>query len=184
MPANVCSLGWTGLSADDAFGPFVTRMYGPAVRRKRFPRSGGCGLASMYPVSDWGTLWLPTIMDISARAISLRDRPRPGHSGHQCSHAPGRPILHLVSSSRRPRRETGCGTTSLIAPHLVQFLCSCRGVVPSSRPVLVRRRRAQEAVKAGRRAWLASGSGVSRPRLDGREHGATLKLVGTPSCPS
>ena len=27
-----------------------------------------------------------------------------GHSGHQCSHAPGRPILHLISSSRRPRR--------------------------------------------------------------------------------
>jgi len=26
-----------------------------------------------------------------------------GHSGHQCSHAPGRPNLHLFSSSRRPR---------------------------------------------------------------------------------
>jgi len=43
-------------------------------------------------------------MDISARAISLADRPRQGHSGHQCSHAPGRPNLHLVSSSRRPRQ--------------------------------------------------------------------------------
>ena len=43
-------------------------------------------------------------MDISARAFSLADRPRRGHLGHQCSHAPGRPILHLVSSSRRPRR--------------------------------------------------------------------------------
>src|SRR5262245_1671780 len=32
-------------------------------------------------------------MDISARAISLADRPRPGQRGHQCSHAPGRPIL-------------------------------------------------------------------------------------------
>jgi len=47
---------------------------------------------------------LLAIMDISARAISLADRPRPGHLGHQCSHAPGRPILHPVSSSRRPRR--------------------------------------------------------------------------------
>jgi len=44
------------------------------------------------------------IMDISARAISLADRPRLGHLGHQCSHAPGRPNLHLVSSSRRPRQ--------------------------------------------------------------------------------
>ena len=27
-----------------------------------------------------------------------------GHLGHQCSQVPGRPILHLFSSSRRPRR--------------------------------------------------------------------------------
>ena len=42
--------------------------------------------------------------DISARAISLSDRPRPGQLGHQCSQTPGRPNLHLVSSSRRPRQ--------------------------------------------------------------------------------
>jgi len=47
---------------------------------------------------------LPAIMDISARAISLPDRPRVGQLGHQCPRAPGRPILHLVSSPRRPRR--------------------------------------------------------------------------------
>jgi hypothetical protein len=33
------------------------------------------GLASMYPVSNWSCL-LRTIMDISARAISLTDRPQ------------------------------------------------------------------------------------------------------------
>ena len=49
---------------------------------------------------------LLAIMDISARAISLADRLQPSHSGHQCSHAPGRPNLHLVSSSRRPRQVT------------------------------------------------------------------------------
>ncbi len=56
---------------------FVARdpMYGPAVRCKRFRRSGGCGLASMYPVSDWSLSRLPTIMDISARATLLADRP-------------------------------------------------------------------------------------------------------------
>src|SRR5687768_8035144 len=47
---------------------------------------------------------LPANMDISARAISLADRPRLGHLGHQCSQAPGRPNLHLVASSRRPRQ--------------------------------------------------------------------------------
>jgi len=43
-------------------------------------------------------------MDISAQASSLAERPRLGYLGHQCSHAPGRPNLHLVLSSRRPRQ--------------------------------------------------------------------------------
>ena len=69
-------------------------------------------------------------MDISARAFSLADRPRLDHLGHQCSHAPGRPNLHLVSSSRRPRLETVDRVTSSLAPHIAQFLCS------SQRPFL------------------------------------------------
>ena len=35
-----------------------------------------------------------------------------------------------------------------------------------------------EAVKAGRRAWLAAGSGVARLRLDRADHGARIKRVG------
>jgi len=82
----------------------MTQMYGPAVRYKSLRRVGG--ERSCINVSG---LWLErfafrAIMDISARAISLAVRPRPGHSGHQCSQAPGRPNLHLVSSSRRPRQ--------------------------------------------------------------------------------
>src|SRR5277367_3839912 len=74
------------------------------------------GLASMYPASDWSVVLL-AIMDISARAISLADRPRLGHLGHQCSHAPLN--LHLVSSSRRPRRVTRIVViTSSRAPHV------------------------------------------------------------------
>jgi len=45
----------------------------------------------MYPAFDWSFL-LRAIMDISARAISLPDKSRTDYSGHQCSHAPGRPI--------------------------------------------------------------------------------------------
>ena len=37
------------------------------------------------------------------------------------------------------------------------------------------------AVKAGRRAYVAACSSVARPRLDGAEHGARIKQVGTPS---
>src|SRR6476660_7383199 len=50
------------------------------------------GLASMYPASDWSGSLLRATMDISARSISLPDRPRLGQTGHQCSIAPGRPV--------------------------------------------------------------------------------------------
>src|ERR1019366_1516981 len=66
---------------------------------------------------------LRAIMDISARAISLAERPRAGHLGHQCSHAPGRPNLHLVSSSRRPRQ---VGVIGLHHLALLIFRCSFR----------------------------------------------------------
>src|SRR5205814_1732095 len=46
------------------------------------------GLASMYPASDWSGSLLRATMDISARSISLPDRPRLGQTGHQCSIAP------------------------------------------------------------------------------------------------
>ena len=36
--------------------PYLTRMYGPAARCKRFRQPGRCGLASMYPASDWSVL--------------------------------------------------------------------------------------------------------------------------------
>ena len=58
----------------------LTRMYGPAVRCKRVSSIGRCGLASMYPVSDWSAYRLPTW--ISARASSLADRPQAGRLGH------------------------------------------------------------------------------------------------------
>src|SRR5271169_6864935 len=97
-------------------------MVRPCVARV-FVELAVSGLASMYPTSDWSGVLL-AIMDISARAISLADRPQPGHLGHQCSHAPGRPNLHLVSSSRRPRRVTR--TIRLCHRELLIFRCSSR----------------------------------------------------------
>ena len=76
-------------------------MVRPCVARG-FRRAGGSGLASMYPAFDWSVVLL-AIMGISARATHYPTG-LDGPLGHQCSHAPGRPILHLVSSSRRPRR--------------------------------------------------------------------------------
>ena len=45
-------------------------------------------------------LALRAIMDISAPAISLPDRPRTGRLDHQCSHAPGRAISPLLLGAR------------------------------------------------------------------------------------
>src|ERR1700716_1616939 len=43
-----------------------TRMYGPAVRCKRFRQPGRCGLASMYPASDWSVLCSGPSLDTGA----------------------------------------------------------------------------------------------------------------------
>jgi hypothetical protein len=80
------------------------------------------GLASMYPAFCW-SVELRATMDISARAFSLPVRPRPGHSSLQGSHAPGRPILHLISLSRRPRQvKVRCYVMVLLVESLSSFL--------------------------------------------------------------
>ena len=86
---------------------------------------------------------LRAIMDISARAISLADRPQPSHSGHQCSHTPGRPILHRrLKSSRRPR-QAGKWLRHQWLSFSLKVPLFAPGAVPSSRPALGQRRRAQ-----------------------------------------
>src|SRR6266849_10425791 len=104
-------------------------------------------------------------MDISARAFSLADRPRLGHLGHQCSHAPGRPNLHLVSSSRRLGWKLLIGLRHrLLLISLSSFVrAKGRSFVPARRTSIASR---AGAVKAGRRAWPAAGSGVAMLRLD------------------
>src|SRR6202040_1784278 len=145
-------------------------MYGPAVRCKWFRRAGG--ERSRINVSGlWLEHLLRAIMDISARAFSLPDRPRLDHLGHQCSHAPGRPN----SISSHPLADLGwklliglCHRLLLISPS--SFVrAKGRSFVPACRTSIASR---AGAVKAGRRAWLAAGSGVARLRLDRAEHGA------------
>ena len=55
---------------------FDPNVWSGRALQEVFRRGGGSGLASMYPVSDWSWFLLRTIMDISARAISLTDRPQ------------------------------------------------------------------------------------------------------------
>ena len=103
-----------------------------------------------------------------------------GHVGHQFSHAPGRPVLHLVSSSRRPRQVTNVGAMSSLAPHRCSSFV--RAMRPFLRPGLCL---FQGTARRGRQGWPSRLAhlwlGISRPRLDGPEHGATLTQIGTPS---
>ena len=102
-----------------------------------------------------------------------------GHSGHQCSHAPGRPILHLFVSSRRPRQaSTRSYFITRSSSHWVPlFVPEDGSFVPARTSSNASR---AGAVKAGRRADLTPRTAVARPRLDGAEHGARIKRVGRP----
>lgn len=165
------------LALDSSESLHLTLMYGPAVRCKSFESIGQ--IRSCINVSDLclERVVLRAIMGISAHAISLPDRPRPGHLGHQCSHAPGRPILH----SRLILSQTSAGrlTTSSIAPHFCSFV---RAWWPFVRPGLrVQARRAQGPSRLAV-AWASPlASMLPGHVLYGPEHGARITLDGRPS---
>ena len=114
---------------------------------------------------------------ISARAFSLADR--------------SQRTIRVTSVRTRSEDRTSIsshpladlGWKLLIGLHhrlLLISRSSCvrakgRSFVPARRTSIASR---AGAVKAGRRAWLAAGSGVARSRLDSAEHGARVKRVG------
>src|SRR5262249_37151187 len=88
--------GQSGHSPSRARRLLLTQcMVRPCVARG-LRRVGGCAVLHQCIRPLIGAFELRAIMDISARAISLADRPERGHLGHQYSQAPERPILHLV----------------------------------------------------------------------------------------
>jgi len=84
--------------------PHVTHMYGPAVRRKRFSSSWRQAVLHQCIRPLGGARWAPGHHGNQRACDLITGQASVGHLGHQCSQTPGRPILHLVSSSRRPRR--------------------------------------------------------------------------------
>ena len=94
----------------------------------------------------------------------------------------GKTVLHLVSSSRRPRRKQVVELRHRWL--LARDRCSSfvRAMRPFLRPGL---RLFQGTARRGRQGWPSRLAhlwlGTSRPRLDGPEHGATLTQIGTPS---
>ena len=117
--------------------------------------------------SQIGAVLLRTIMDISARAVSLADRPRSA--------------IRVTSVRTRSEDRTSISSHPLadLGWKLLIELChrsllssfvraKGRSFVPARRTSIASR---AGAVKASRRAWLAAGSGVARLRLDRAEHG-------------
>jgi hypothetical protein len=128
---------------------------------------------------------LRATMDISAPAFSLvLHRALPDlqrmKRGSPVFASAGKTVLHLVSSSRRPRQVTIVGAMSSLAPHRCSSFV--RAMRPFLRPGL---RLFQGTARRGRQGWPSRLAhlwlGISRPRLDGPEHGATLTQIGTPS---
>ena len=122
----------------------------------------------------------------------------PGHHGYQracdlisgqASIGPfGSPVFACAGKTDPPSSSIlsqtsagkGCCATSSIAPLLAVplFAPGGRSFVPAC---AYTRRRAQGPSRLAVAHGLASCSSVSRPCLDGPEHGATIKQVGTPS---
>src|SRR5260370_7120540 len=118
-------------------------------------------------------------MDISARATTLTDRPRGA----------------IRVTSVRMRREDRSSISTypladlgwklliglrhrlLLIPRSSFVRAKGRSFVPARTTSIASR---AGAVKAGRCAWLAAGSGVARPRLDSPEPGARIKRIRLP----
>ena len=79
-------------------------MYGPAVRCKRSWSSWRWAVLHQCIRPLVGARWAPGHHGNQRACDLISGQASTGHPGHQCSQAPGRPILHLFSSSRRPRR--------------------------------------------------------------------------------
>jgi len=89
----------------------MTLMYGPAVHRKRF--SSICRLAVLHqcirPLIGACCAVLRAIMDISAPAVSLPDRPQAGpfgSPGFACARNTGPPSHFILSQTSVGKRDT------------------------------------------------------------------------------
>ena len=150
-------------------------MVRPCVARG-FRRAVGCAVLHQCIRPQFGAC-APGHHGYQRACILITGPASSGPFGVPVFASAGKTVLHLVSSSRRPRLETVDKVTSSLAPHVAQFLCSSQG--PFLRPGLQTSIASRAgAVKAGRHAWLAAGSGVARLRLDRAEHGARIKQVG------
>src|SRR5260370_22862646 len=174
---NVRSWGQSGSDRPTLKTALLTRMYGPAVRCKWILPSWQYAVSHQCIRSQIGAVLLRTIMDISARAISLTDRPQ---RAIRVTSVRTR-SEDRTSISSHPLADLGWKLLIGLRHRLLLISRSSfvrakgRSFVPARRTSIASR---AGAVKASRRPWLAAGSAVARLRLDRPKHGARIKRVG------
>src|SRR5258705_8705624 len=116
-------------------------------------------------------------MDISARATSLTDRPRRAIwvTSVRMRREDRSSILSCPLADLGRKLLIGLRHRLLLISRSSFVRAKGRSFVPARRTSIASR---AGAVKAGRRAWLAAGSGGARLRLYRAEHGAKIKRVG------
>jgi hypothetical protein len=105
---NVRSPGWTGSGWPTVRTALMTQcMVRPCVARDLVDLASA--VLHQCIRSLIGACCAPDHHGYQRACVLISGQASTGHLGQQCSHAPGRPILHLFFSSRRPPRVIGAG---------------------------------------------------------------------------
>src|SRR6266436_4878875 len=135
------------------------------------------GLASMYPVSSW-SCFAPDHHGYQRACVLISRQASIGPFGSPvfaCAGKTDPPSLLIPLADLGGKLLIGLRHRLLLISPSSFVRAKGRSFVPARRTSIASR---AGAVKAGRRAWLAAGSGVARLRLDRAEHGARIKRVG------
>src|ERR1700676_1130189 len=138
-----------------------------------------CGLASMYPASDW-SCFAPDHHGYQRACVLISRQASTGPFGSPvfaCAGKPDPPSLLTPLADLGWKLLIGLRHRLLLISRSSFVRAKGRSFVPARRASIASR---AGAVKAGRRAWLAAGSRVARLRLGGTGHRARVKRGGRP----
>src|SRR5258708_25535949 len=131
----------------------------------------------MYPVSSW-SCFAPDHHGYQRACVLISRQASTGPFGSPvfaCAGKTDPPSLLIPLADLGWKLLIGLRHRLLLISRSSFVRAKGRSFVPARRASIASR---AGAVKARRRAWLAAGSGVARPRLDRPRHGARVKRVG------
>ena len=154
-----------------------TNVWSGRALQEAFVELAFSGLASMYPVSDW-SCFAPDHHGYQRACDLINGQASIGPFGSPvfaCAGKTDPPSLLIPLADLGWKLLIGIRVIACSSFRPVPLFGQGRFLRPGLQTSIASR---AGAVKAGRRAWLAAGSGVARPRLDRAEHGARIKRVG------